>query len=54
MYVIKLKNRKVTTKAFKEGFKSYETARQALRRFLRSKGENAISYSGLGYSISKA
>jgi hypothetical protein len=54
MYVIKLKNRKVTTKAFKEGFKSYETARQALRKFLRSKGENAVAYTLLGYSISKA
>lgn len=53
MYVIKLKNRKLTSKTFKEGFKTYEAARQTLRKLLRSKGENAVAYSSLGYSISK-
>ena len=54
MYIVKLNNRKLTMKLFKDGFKTYESARQTLRKLLRSKGVNAVSYSSLGYSISKA
>jgi hypothetical protein len=54
MYVIKLKNRKVTTKAFKDGFNSYEAARQALRKMIRSLGHDSNKgYTFLGYTIQK-
>jgi hypothetical protein len=53
MYVIKLNNRKLTTKLFAKGFESYETARNVLRQYLRSKGLGRV-FAGLGYSIVKA
>jgi len=53
MYIVKLNGRKLTLKMFKEGFNSYERARQALRKFLRSKGEECIAYTKAGYSIQK-
>ena len=53
MYIVKLNGRKLTLKMFKEGFNSYERARQALRKFLRSKGEEYIAYTKAGYSIQK-
>lgn len=53
MYIVKLNNRKLTMKMFKEGFKTYEAARQTLRKLLRSQGESPIAYTALGYSIIK-
>jgi len=52
MYFVKLNNRKVTTKLFAKGFESYETARNVLRKYLRSQGLSRV-FSGLGYSIQK-
>lgn len=53
MYIVKLNGRKLTLKMFKEGFNSYERARQALRKFLRTKGEDFVAYTQHGYSIKK-
>lgn len=52
MYIVKLNNRKVTTKLFAKGFKSYDTARNALRKYLRTKGLGR-NIGELNYSISK-
>ena len=38
MYIVKVNGKKLTLKAFKEGFKSYEMARNAVRKYLRSLG----------------
>jgi hypothetical protein len=38
MYIVKVNGKKLTLKTFKEGFKSYEMARNAVRRYLRSLG----------------
>ncbi len=38
MYIVKVNGRKLTLKTFKEGFKSYEMARNAVRKYLRSLG----------------
>lgn len=52
MYFVKLNNRKVTTKLFAKGFESYEVARNALRKYLRSQGLSLV-FGNLGYSIQK-
>lgn len=55
MYFVKLNNRKLSLKIFAKGFKTYETARQTLRQFLRKKGHNTNEgYTKLGYTISRA
>lgn len=51
MYVIKFNGRKVSLKAFL-GLTKYEQARNALRKYLRSKGLSRI-HGQLGYSISR-
>ena len=38
MYIVKVKGKKLTLKTFKDGFKTYEMARNAARRYLRSIG----------------
>ena len=38
MYYVKKDNRKLTSKLFKTGFSTYEEARNAARRYLRSLG----------------
>lgn len=38
MYIVKQGNRKLTSKLFKAGFKSYEDARNAVRKYLRNLG----------------
>ena len=49
MYIVKRGGKKLTLKTFKDGFKSYEQARNAVRKYLRSLGldrnlnTNAIS-----------
>lgn len=53
MYIVKLNNRKLSTKLFSKGFPSYETARNTLRKYLRSKGLGRNTGS-IGYSIVKA
>jgi hypothetical protein len=53
MYIVKLNNRKLTTKLFAKGFASYEAARNELRKYLRSKGLNRF-FGDLGYSIQKS
>ena len=54
MYVVKLKGRKISLKAFKLGFKNYEQARMVLKRLIRSKGFNADrGFTCLGYSIQR-
>ena len=52
MYIVKLNNRKLTTKLFSKGFSSYETARNELRKYLRSKGLSRV-FGSLGYAIEK-
>ena len=51
MYFVKKNNRKLTSKEFKFGFNSYEDARNALRRFMRSIGNKDSGYTQHGYSI---
>jgi hypothetical protein len=53
MYVVKLNNRKLTTKLFAKGFGSYEAARNILRKYLRSQGLGRV-FGDLGYSIVKS
>ena len=49
MYIVKKANKRLTSKLFKSGFASYEQARNAVRKYLRSLGldrnfnTNAIS-----------
>lgn len=51
MYIVKLNGRKLTLKSF-SGLKSYEAVRNALRKYLRSKGLDR-THGQLGYSIVK-
>ena len=38
MYIVKKANKRLTSKMFKSGFASYEQARNAVRKYLRSLG----------------
>jgi hypothetical protein len=38
MYIVKVQGKKLTLKTFKDGFKSYELARNAVRKYLRNLG----------------
>lgn len=51
MYFVKKNNRKLTTKEFKLGFNTYEDARNALRKFMRSIGIKDRGFTQHGYSI---
>lgn len=51
MYIVKLNGRKLSLKAF-TGLTSYEAVRNALRKYLRSKGLDRV-HGQLGYSISR-
>lgn len=53
MYIVKFNGRKLTNKLFAAGFKSYEEARNILRKYMRSQGLGRV-ISNTGYSISKA
>ena len=53
MYFVKLNNKKVTKAAFKTGFSSYNDAKNALRKLLRSLDTYEGGFSKLGYSITK-
>lgn len=52
MYIVKLNNRKLTTKLFAKGFKTYDMARNTLRKYLRQQGLGR-NISELNYSIQK-
>jgi len=52
MYVIRFNGKKLSLKAF-SGLTKYEQARNALRKYLRSKGLSRI-HGQLGYSIARA
>ena len=51
MYVIKFNGKKLSLKSL-SGFKNYEAARNALRKYLRAKGLSR-NHGQLGYSIAK-
>ena len=51
MYIVKKNNRKLTTKEFKSGFTSYDEAKNAVRKLLRSLGLYTGGYKAQGYSI---
>ena len=51
MYIVKKNNRKLTTKEFKSGFTSYNEAKNAVRKLLRSLGLYTGGYKAQGYSI---
>lgn len=53
MYIVKLNNRKLSTKLFAKGFKTYDLARNTLRKYLRTKGLGR-NIGELNYSITKA
>jgi hypothetical protein len=38
MYIVKYSGKKLTLKTFRDGFQSYEQARNAVRKYLRSLG----------------
>jgi hypothetical protein len=51
MYIVKKNNRKLTTKEFKSGFTSYDEAKNAVRKLLRSLGIYEGGFKAQGYSI---
>jgi hypothetical protein len=51
MYVVRFNGKKLSLKAF-AGLTKYEQARNALRKYLRSKGLGRI-HGQLGYSIAR-
>ena len=51
MYIVKKNNRKLTTKEFKLGFTTYDEAKNAVRKLLRSLGLYTGGYKAQGYSI---
>ena len=51
MYIVKKNNRKVTTKEFKSGFNTYDEAKNALRKLLRSLGQYEGGFKQHGYSF---
>lgn len=52
MYIVKLNNRKLTTKLFAKGFKTYDLARNTLRKYLREQGKGR-NIGELGYAIER-
>jgi hypothetical protein len=54
MYIVKLNNRTLRKKMLKVKFKSYESARTVLKRYIRSLGFNSDKgYTCLGFKIQK-
>ena len=51
MYIVKKNNRKLTTKDFKSGFTTYDEAKNAVRKLLRSLGLYTGGFKVQGYSI---
>ena len=51
MYIVKKNNRKLTTKDFKLGFTTYDEAKNAVRKLLRSLGSYEGGFKQHGYSI---
>jgi len=51
MYIVRFNGKKLSLKSL-SGFKNYETARNALRKYLRAKGLSRI-HGQLGYSIAR-
>ena len=54
MYIVKKNNRKLTTKEFKSGFSSYDEAKNAIRRYLRSIDQYVGGFKAKGFSIEAA
>ena len=52
MYIVKFNNRKLSSKTFAKGFKTYDLARNALRKYLHTKGLGR-NIGELNYSIAK-
>lgn len=52
MYIVKLNNRKISLKQFAKGFKTYDLARNALRRYLTTRGLGR-NIGQLGYAIER-
>lgn len=53
-FIIKKQNRKVTKKAVKQGFPTWEQARQAARKLIRAEGKDSDwGLTTHGYSIAK-
>ena len=51
MYIIKLNNKKPTRKALTATFKTYDEAKNAIRRYLRSIDQYAGGFKTKGFSI---
>jgi hypothetical protein len=51
MYIVRLNGKKLNLKSL-TGFKNYEEVRNALRKYLRTKGLTRL-HGTLGYSISR-
>ena len=51
MYFVKKNNRKLTTKDFKSGFTTYDKAKNAVRKLLRSLGLYTGGFKAQGYNI---
>ena len=51
MYIVRFNGKKLNLKSL-TGFKKYEQVRNALRKYLRSKGQTRI-HGALGYTISR-
>ena len=54
MYIVKKNNRKLTTKEFKSGFTTYDEAKNAIRRYLRSIDSYVGGFKTKGFSIEAA
>ena len=51
MYIVKKNNRKLTTKEFKSGFTTYDEAKNAVRKLLRSLSLYTGGFKTQGYNI---
>ena len=54
MYIIKLNNKKPTRKALTATFKTYDEAKNAIRRYLRSIDQYVGGFKSKGFSIEAA
>jgi len=54
MYIVKEDGKKITRKQFKNGFATYESARAAVKRLQRERGQNPdLGFTGYGYRVEK-
>lgn len=53
MYTIKLNNKKPTRKSLTGTFNTYDEAKNAIRRYLRSIDQYVGGFAKLGYGITK-